>query len=525
MKNPKKDTKKISIRAQVFFALLTVIVIMAAMFSPYGFYTNIYSIRNSVDERLKVAVNGVLELMPDNYHDRLLNGEIGDDEYKQLQKKLVDFKNRIDVTFLYAMIQKEDGKIFFTLDLEDPAFTEYENPSEDTLEVFQTKQPLTAQGDDNSFHVTSRTALIPFTSENGIFFVIGADLNVQNFRPLVLESLKDFAFLLGIGVMFVVLITLSLAKKISLPIVKLSEFTEKLGRSNFSPDIKMSDYLSGDMNKTGEVSALARSIGEMRNKLKEYIEHLETEIRARNLVESELKIAGRIQESFLPGMSFESEKISAAAFMKPAKEAGGDLYDFFELRDGRMCFAIGDVSGKGMSAALFMARVMTLIRASARTENSLVEMVNFINDMLSLSNESCTFVTFFICAYDAKSGVLEFVNCGHNPPYVKRSDGSLFCVNPKPNSILGVFEGSKFETESAKLERGETFICYTDGVNEAIASDGSFYGDKRMEDILSELPAGSSSSAIVKTLSESVVKFERGAEQSDDITVMAFSIK
>lgn len=525
MKKLEDKAKRVSIKAQVFFALLTVIVIMAAMFSPYGFYTNIYSIRNSVDERLKVAANGVQELMPDDYHERLLNGDISKEEYKNLQEKLLDFKNRIDVTFLYAMMMDEDGKIYFTLDQEVDALTEYEDPSPDTIEIFQNKEPISSQGDDTSFHITSRSVLLPFTSKSGLFYVIGADLNVKSFRPIILESVQDFLFLLSIGIFFVILITLTLAKKIAQPIVKLSEFTEKLGDSNFSPDLKMSDYISFEAIQTGEVSALAWSINEMREHLKEYIDDLETEIRARNLVESELKIAGRIQESFLPGVSFENEVLEASAFMKPAKEAGGDLYDFFEMRDGRMCFAIGDVSGKGISAALFMARVMTLIRAAARTENSLLEMANFINDIISLSNESCTFVTFFICAYDVKSETLEFVNCGHNPPYIKCADGSLRLVNPKPNSILGVFEGVKFEAESVKLEKGETFICYTDGVNEAINSDGGFYGDDRLERLLGDLPAACGTRHLVKELSESVINFERGAEQSDDITVMAFCVK
>jgi len=505
-------------------ALLTVIIIMSAIFSPYGFYTNVYSIRKSIDERLITAANGVKEIIPDDYHDRLKEGKVSPAEMESLRKKLADFKNRIRVTYLYALVRGDDGKIYFTLDQEVKPMTEYAAPSDDVLEVFKTRKLVTAQCPDAEFGLISRTALIPFKSPKGDFYVIGADLNVNDINSLIDVAIRNFAILLGCGIVFVVFITMFLSRRISLPIKKLSEFTKRLADSNFSPSVSVEDDLPTSMVRTSEVSALVENIDGMRAKLKEYIVNLEAEVTARNLAESELKIAGEIQKSFLPQTAFENDFALAAASMKPAKQAGGDLYDFFPLKDGRACFAIGDVSGKGMPAALFMTRTVTLLRAATRTEDSLSKMAEVINDMLAQSNESCTFVTFFLCALSS-DGVLEFVNCGHNPPYIKRADGAAVLLDANPNCILGVFEDKTFEPQTAKLNPDDALVCYTDGVTEAVAKDGSFYGDARLAELAVRLPMGTSAESIVSEIEESVAIFAAGAEQSDDITVLVLSRK
>ena len=524
-KNVMKRIKKISISAQVFLALITVILIMAAIFSPYGFYTNVTSIRHSIDERLLVAANGVREIIPENYIEKLRAGQISDAQYMALRAKLVDFKNRIGVTYLYVLVCGDDGVIRFALDQDEKALAPYKNPTDETKKIFETHKAVGGEAEDADYGIISRTVMLPFKTKSGEFYAIGADLNVAQMYPMIFASIRDFIFLLSLGIFLVFLVTMVLTKRISMPIRMLSEFMKSLTNSNFSPELKIEDYLPRAMMKTNELSMLASDIDKMRSKLHEYIANLKIEMAARNVAETELKVAGGIQESFLPGTHAETDAVSVRAFMKPAKQAGGDLYDFFELPDGRMCFAIGDTSGKGMPAALFMARAMTLIRSAAVIASSLKDMVFFINNMLSESNESCTFITFFICAFDPKTGNIEFVNCGHNPPYIRRADAQTRILAPKTNRVLGVFGSVEFEAENMRLERGDTLICYTDGVTEAEASDGSFYGDERLAELLNALPADASEAKIVKTVADSVFEFERGAEQSDDVTVMAIRRK
>ena len=514
---------KISIKAQMFFALMSAVLVMAIIFSPYGFYTNVHSIRRAVDNSLLIAANGVLEILPQGYHERLKRGEVSDAEYDALQKKLCDFKDRIGATYLYSMVKGPDGKIYFTMDIHYKPMTEYEKPTPDVYAAFSTGKIQSGQNEDTEFALVSRSVLIPAYTKDGEMYVVGADLSISKIYPIIMDSLRNFLLLLLLGIFLVLIVTFRLTRRISTPISKLANFTKKLSDSNFSPDLVMEDEVPESILKAGEVQDLARSISSMRAKLGEYIANLEREVRARNLAESELEIAGKIQSSFLPGGDFACEFLRASAAIKPARQAGGDLYDFFALSDGRACFAIGDVSGKGTPAALFMARAIALIRAAAKSTSKLSDIVSFINDVLAQGNDSCTFITFFICAYDAESGSLEFVNCGHNPPLLRRAGGEVETLQLKRNSVLGVFEDLKFEAQQINLNLGDLILLYTDGVTEAGASDNSFYGEERLADFVRKFPEGADPRALADSLMAEILNFESGCPQSDDITILAIS--
>lgn len=235
--------------------------------------------------------------------------------------------------------------------------------------------------------------------------------------------------------------------------------------------------------------------------------------------------SGRHSGKLSPRKVDRERVVGGGGHDETSKAAGGDLYDFFELPDGRTCFAIGDVSGKGMPAALFMARVMTLIRSGAKMSRDLSEIVNFMNDMLAESNERCTFVTFFMCFYNPETSEMEFANCGHNPPYIKKADGKIEAVKVSVNRILGVFPDGGFKSETIKLGAGETLICYTDGVTEALSFGQEFYGEERLEKLLESQPKESRPTDIVNAVMNDVVEFEKGEEQSDDITILAIQKK
>lgn len=512
---------KISIRAQVFFALMTIVLIMAAIFSPYGFYTNVHSIRKSVDECLLIAANGALEILPENYHQRLKRGEVSESEYAEIQRKFCDFKERIGITYVYAMVRDSEGKVYFSADTDYKPMTLYEEPTPDVIRAFDTGKIQVGQGEDPEFAIVSRSVLIPIKMRDGDMFVIGADLSISKVYPIIMESLRNFTLLFMLGIALVFIVTVKLTRRISTPIAKLADFTKKLSDSNFSRNLQMQDYVPESILKAGEVQALASNVSLMRAKLEEYIENLEREVGARNLAESELEIAGKIQKSFLPGGAFSAAGVQVSAEIRPAKQAGGDFYDFFNLSDGRVCVAIGDVSGKGMPAALFMARAITLVRAATKSSSKLFEIVAFINDILASGNDSCTFITFFICAYDSASGELEFVNCGHNPPILKRAGEAVEYMRLKRNLVLGVFENARFESQSISLNPGDSILLYTDGVSEAESADGSFYGEERLLQFVDKIQ-GSASEFVDKLMGE-VQAFESACPQSDDITIVAIN--
>lgn len=244
---------------------------------------------------------------------------------------------------------------------------------------------------------------------------------------------------------------------------------------------------------------------------------------AERLRARELEHAALIQRSILPGETppFAHRKdIALHAAMVPAKEVGGDLFDFFMLDNEHLGFVVGDVSGKGVPAALFMAITRTLLRATAENQKGPGECFNYMNRALAEGNATGMFVTLFYGVLDTKTGDLDFANAGHNPPYIFLADGKLRKLSQKSGPMLGIFDGHEYRTLTTRIEIGEGILLYTDGVTEAVNKDGIFFGEERLESYL----AGHKSMEarpLVQTLHAAVSDFAKGTPQADDITVLA----
>jgi sigma-B regulation protein RsbU (phosphoserine phosphatase) len=246
-------------------------------------------------------------------------------------------------------------------------------------------------------------------------------------------------------------------------------------------------------------------------------------------LEEELSAARRLQISMVP-QTFPAPSAAfpfdLCASMEPAREVGGDLYDFFATGDGKLCFLVGDVSGKGMPAALFMARAKSLIRITTELMRSPggasekpAEIIGRVNRELCQDNDDMMFVTLFFAMIAPASGGLEFCNAGHNPPY--RLNGSaLEAIDGGKGMILGVRPDAPYTTGELSLAPGEIIYLFTDGVTEAANLDGDLFSEQRLEAVL-RAAAGCSSAEIVKSVAEAVCGFVGTALPSDDITMLA----
>ena len=205
--------------------------------------------------------------------------------------------------------------------------------------------------------------------------------------------------------------------------------------------------------------------------------------------------------------------------MAPAKEVGGDLYDFFFIDNDHLCFAVGDVSGKGVPASLFMAVTKTLFRATASNGGTPGEILARLNAEICRDNESCMFVTLFCAILNIRTGQVDYSNGGHNPPYYLHQKG----VSPLENlggRALGLVNQSPYASGRMILGPGEALLLYTDGVTEAMNPSETLYSDQRLEQFLGT-HRGSSPRQIIGDLIGDVKQFAGGAPQSDDITVLA----
>ena len=257
------------------------------------------------------------------------------------------------------------------------------------------------------------------------------------------------------------------------------------------------------------------------NELKTAYDQLEETTTAKERMESELRIARNIQKSMVPSEFPSIEGIDMYASMTPAKEVGGDLYSYL-LLDDKLYFCIGDVSGKGVPASLFMAIVTRGFRTLALTGKTPAEIATRLNYELTENNEEGMFVTMFICRLDLKLQRLEYCNAGHNPPIIGNADGQFSFLDVLPNAPIGLWPGLEYEGEEIEYLSKRKMLLYTDGLNEAENRQQEQYGDDRIVELLTSLSA-SNCYDIVEALKADTTRFRDGAEPNDDLTLLAFS--
>ena len=202
---------------------------------------------------------------------------------------------------------------------------------------------------------------------------------------------------------------------------------------------------------------------------------------------------------------------------------GGDFYDFFFVSDDEICLVLGDVSGKGVPAALFMAVTKTMIKTQAADDSSPASIVTRVNEELSADNPACMFVTLFVAIVNVRSGELRFTNAGHNPPYILRHDGKLDCLDQRHGPIIGAVEGVAFREDQVQIGEQDTLFLFTDGVTEAMDTSNQLYSEDRLEEFLRK--ADNTPDQLTGEVLSDVEKFATDAEQADDITILAFRIE
>jgi phosphoserine phosphatase RsbU/P len=272
-----------------------------------------------------------------------------------------------------------------------------------------------------------------------------------------------------------------------------------------------------------EIGRLTASFAKMREDLHSYIEELTTTTAAKEKIASELAIAHQIQLGIVPKLfpPFPNRKdIDLYAMLEPAREVGGDLYDFSLLDEDHLYVAIGDVSGKGVPASLLMAVGKTLLKSTIHSVRDPASALTIVNNELSADNDSCMFITAFCGILNIRSGHFTFANAGHNPPLVILPDGNAKFVRTKPGPALGALQNIRYLNMDVAFENGEMLILYTDGVTEAMNGASEMFGEQGLLDTSVKFSRESAQN-LVKRIVEAVYAHANGADQSDDITLLA----
>jgi len=253
---------------------------------------------------------------------------------------------------------------------------------------------------------------------------------------------------------------------------------------------------------------------------------VERRVRYENL-QRELASAAKIQANILPALRplLPDPRVDAHAIMRPAREVSGDFYDALVLNDHTVAVAVGDVSGKGMPAAMFMVRAITLLRMYLLRNTEHSQILTTINRILCEGNDEFMFVTLAVVILDTETGRLTYLNGGHNPPFLARKGDSFQPMIAPKGTLLGVEPGSMFEVQEGNLSPGDTLVLYTDGVTEAENSLKEQFTDARAARALDEARRDAGAAAVAQNLERAVLGFAGDAAQSDDVTILALRVR
>jgi sigma-B regulation protein RsbU (phosphoserine phosphatase) len=322
--------------------------------------------------------------------------------------------------------------------------------------------------------------------------------------------------ILGVGLACLVALVAALASRLTRPLTELSASAGDIATGNLDgtlPAVRSND----------EIGALTSAFHRMRDSLKTYIKDLEATTKAKERLESELQIARRIQVDMLPAANAggrPGDGFELHAILEPARHVGGDLYEHF-LVDGKLTFVVGDVSGKGVGAALFMARAKTMFHAIAAREPDLAEVLTAVNRGLCEENEQGMFVTLFAGVLELATGELSYASAGHDAPVLVAGPGTEpRFLNLDGGPVLGLIEMSAYRAQRTTLTSGDALVLYTDGVSEALDESGDFFTAERLQEHLAKTARGKNAE-LARSVYEAVKSFAGRAPQSDDITVMA----
>ena len=456
--------------------------------------------------------------------------------YKSTLDKLTSACNSSGATFIYVILPDTDDYahitfLFSTMN-ENSHYTLYDfgYVRETTNDDYKTKYRRLYEGEseeelvirDKGYIETDPhiTAMIPLKSAEGITkAILCVQMQMENLTEGRRTYVRSVIITLMIAAVLVI-IGLELYFQLVLlnPIRRITEEASRFAEENVSAETKLTDTIKN----RDEIGILAESIDQMEDQIHNYVENLTKATAERERISTELNLATRIQDDMLPGTfpAFPNRKeFDIYASMDPAREVGGDFYDYFLVDDDHLCLFIADVSGKGVPAALFMMASMIILANNARIGKSPAEVLRATNESISSRNKEEMFVTVWLGILEISTGRLTAANAGHEYPVLQKANGEFEVFQDKHGLVIGAMEGIRYREYDMLLEPGSKLFLYTDGVPEATDSENRMFGMERMVAALNREP-GAGPEKTLKNVRQAVDENVKDAEQFDDLTML-----
>ena len=581
MRKPKKSVRELnsferlthglSFRILVMIVFLTIFIALMILFVGVGMYfqtmldeyrsvtcTYAKSINMMLDDDKMLAkteqVIDIYDSLPEEVRENP-KGEgykknfvpVLDNDFRQLQADMRAMQNEIGLSnaFIVALDQEKDRMIYLIDADPRPAsfcfpgtWDEYE-PSEIDILIHGTtpSKIQKALGMDSNVQATV-TNLPQFglrvTGGETLYktdkysVILCLDEKLDHLVTMTKLFLRRFLYLTLVAIVIGCLVSIHMIRKrVGRPIGKMATAARKYVKDKMEGVAAPDHFNKLDISTQDEIEELSLAMKDMENGLIEYEQYLQKITAERERIQTELDLATRIQRDMLP-MVFppfpERTEFDLYATMDPAKEVGGDFYDFFLIDDDHLGFIIADVSGKGIPAALFMMVSKTILNDLAMGGMSPSQVLQTANDSICTRNKEEMFVTVWFGILEISTGIIKCANAGHEKPMVIKADGEVVLINEKPNFVIGGMEGMKYREYEIALNPGDKIFLYTDGVAEATDSDNNLFGIDRTIDALKE-NTSADSKEVLGNVRAAVDRFVGEAEQFDDLTMLCLEYK
>ena len=528
-----KRRRRFRLKTQLLLLLGALNLVAAVAYSAVLYEVDRAAIMAGIDGRLTTAVLAVKEMATDEYHARVVGpASIPTEEYRRLQYRLSRFAEGSGLVYVYTYMKFGDEIRTVSTSAtrreiekreEVPFFALYDSAPAALLNSFDDGKTRFDEYQDEFGRF--RSLYLPVTGVDARRYVVGADVDLRMVRHRLAGALRT-AITVGVGI-FALSMALGwlLVDRLVQPLMRLTDFTRNMGQRNFQPDPRELAAMNAISHRRGdEVGSLAEAMTAMIARLQRYLLEMEAATSARERVEGELSAARDIQEGMLPRIfpPFpERRDVDVYAMLQSAKQVGGDLYDYVLLDRDRLFFVVGDVSGKGVPAALFMAMTMTLFKATALASTAGPEQImRRVNAELSRENPGQMFVTAFCGILDLATGMVEYANGGHDAPFVRAADRTVTRLGKTRGMALGVFGDADFDPAHHQLAPRDALILFTDGVSEAANTDDDLFTIARIESVLAAVGRDASARGLAEGLAEDVRVFVGEAPQSDDLAIL-----
>lgn len=523
---------RFGLKSQLLLLLFVLNLVAATAYSVVLYKIDRAEIMAGIDGRLRTAAYAVAEIAPDVYHARIIGPDsITPLEFNRLQYRLSRFADASDLVYVYTYMQF--GKEIRTVSTsatrremdthtQTGFFTLYDTAPKALYQSFADGKVRYDEYRDSFGRF--RSIYLPVRGIDDRTYVVGADVDLAMVQERLIRALETS---IAVGAaMFALSMALGwlLVDRIVGPLMRLTLFTRNIGQRNFQADEAETAAMQAiSRRRNDEVGSLAEAMTGMIARLQRYLVEMEAATAARERVEGELSAARDIQVGMLP-RTFppfpDRGDIDIFALLESAKHVGGDLYDYLLIDDHRLFFVVGDVSGKGVPAALFMAMTTTLFKASALSGRDTGQIMTRVNAELSRDNAGQMFVTAFAGILDLRTGAVEYSDGGHEAPFVVRADGSVERLAKQPGLALGVMDDTAYATAKFRLAPGDALVLFTDGVSEATDAHDALYTIPRIEAALAAARSERSARNIAEGLAQDVRVFVGEVPQSDDIAIL-----